>query len=139
MQLNPFKLERYFARYEFNSQFLLCSSDCNPYRSRTCWRLNQTPVTVPKALAGLHRVLGLTFAAPGDLSHLYLYPARPGARPQRRRRGYFLIHAGGLAAGRPRHRAFARLPIPAEVAAAWAVRSPLDCQEENDWMPDSMN
>jgi aspartate/methionine/tyrosine aminotransferase len=28
MQLTPFKLERYFARYEFNVQYLLCSSDC---------------------------------------------------------------------------------------------------------------
>jgi aspartate/methionine/tyrosine aminotransferase len=28
MQLSPFKLERYFARYEFNVKYLLCSSDC---------------------------------------------------------------------------------------------------------------
>lgn len=28
MQLSPFKLERYFAKYEFNTEFLLCSSDC---------------------------------------------------------------------------------------------------------------
>lgn len=28
MQLPPFKLERYFAKYEFNVQYLLCSSDC---------------------------------------------------------------------------------------------------------------
>jgi aspartate/methionine/tyrosine aminotransferase len=28
MQLAPFKLERYFARYEFNAKYLLCSSDC---------------------------------------------------------------------------------------------------------------
>lgn len=28
MHLPPFKLERYFARYEFNTQYLLCSSDC---------------------------------------------------------------------------------------------------------------
>lgn len=28
MQLAPFKLERYFARYEFNTKYLLCSSDC---------------------------------------------------------------------------------------------------------------
>jgi len=28
MQLSPFKLERYFAQYEFNVQYLLCSSDC---------------------------------------------------------------------------------------------------------------
>ncbi|HSL47224.1 MAG TPA: aminotransferase class I/II-fold pyridoxal phosphate-dependent enzyme [Anaerolineales bacterium] len=28
MNLHPFKLERYFARYEFNTEYLLCSSDC---------------------------------------------------------------------------------------------------------------
>ena len=28
MHLPPFKLERYFAKYEFNTEFLLCSSDC---------------------------------------------------------------------------------------------------------------
>ena len=28
MQLSPFKLERYFAKYEFSTEFLLCSSDC---------------------------------------------------------------------------------------------------------------
>ena len=28
MNLPPFKLERYFAKYEFNTEFLLCASDC---------------------------------------------------------------------------------------------------------------
>ena len=28
MNLPPFKLERYFAKFEFNTEFLLCSSDC---------------------------------------------------------------------------------------------------------------
>lgn len=28
MQLSPFKLERYFAKYEFNTEYLLCTSDC---------------------------------------------------------------------------------------------------------------
>src|SRR5215216_5247809 len=28
MKLPPFKLERYFAKYEFNTKYLLCSSDC---------------------------------------------------------------------------------------------------------------
>ncbi len=28
MRLPPFKLERFFARYEFNAPYLLCSSDC---------------------------------------------------------------------------------------------------------------
>ena len=28
MEIRPFKLERYFARYEFTARYLLCSSDC---------------------------------------------------------------------------------------------------------------
>jgi aspartate/methionine/tyrosine aminotransferase len=28
MKLSPFKLERYFAKYEFSTEYLLCSSDC---------------------------------------------------------------------------------------------------------------
>ncbi len=28
MPLNPFKLERFFARFEFAVEYLLCSSDC---------------------------------------------------------------------------------------------------------------
>ncbi len=28
MQLPPFKLERYFAKYEFSTEYLLCASDC---------------------------------------------------------------------------------------------------------------
>ncbi len=28
MNLNPFQLERYFAKYEFNVEYTLCSSDC---------------------------------------------------------------------------------------------------------------
>ena len=28
MPLNPFKLERYFAKYEFSTKYLLCCSDC---------------------------------------------------------------------------------------------------------------
>jgi aspartate/methionine/tyrosine aminotransferase len=28
MQIAPFKLERYFAKYEFSTEYLLCSSDC---------------------------------------------------------------------------------------------------------------
>ena len=31
MQLAPFKLERYFAQYEFTTQYLLCSSDCESF------------------------------------------------------------------------------------------------------------
>jgi aspartate/methionine/tyrosine aminotransferase len=31
MKLPPFKLERYFAQYEFNVQYLLCGSDCQSF------------------------------------------------------------------------------------------------------------
>lgn len=34
MKLNPFKLERYFARHEFSAPYLLCSSDCESMRLR---------------------------------------------------------------------------------------------------------
>src|SRR6056297_466050 len=30
MRIDPFKLERYFARYEFTAPYLLSSSDCEP-------------------------------------------------------------------------------------------------------------
>ncbi len=32
MRLVPFKLERYFAQYEFSAPYLLCSSDCESMR-----------------------------------------------------------------------------------------------------------
>lgn len=35
MNLPPFKLERYFARYEFNVQYSLCSSDCESVTTGT--------------------------------------------------------------------------------------------------------
>src|SRR5688500_2440161 len=31
MKLPPFKLEHYFARYEFSAPYLLCSSDCESF------------------------------------------------------------------------------------------------------------
>lgn len=34
MQIEPFKLERFFARYEFNAPYLLCSSDCESFTIR---------------------------------------------------------------------------------------------------------
>src|SRR5512132_1233186 len=34
MQIRPFALERYFAEHEFSAEFLLCSSDVEPYALR---------------------------------------------------------------------------------------------------------
>ena len=35
MQIPPFELERYFARYEFSARYLLSSSDCEPLALKT--------------------------------------------------------------------------------------------------------
>ena len=31
MQIADFKLERYFARYEFNVKYVMCASDCESF------------------------------------------------------------------------------------------------------------
>ena len=31
MKINPFKLEDYFAKYEFNAKYMLCASDCESF------------------------------------------------------------------------------------------------------------
>ncbi len=47
MKLQPFKLERYFAQYEFSTRYLLCSSDCESLRIEDLLKLE------PGAEAGL--------------------------------------------------------------------------------------
>jgi DNA-binding transcriptional MocR family regulator len=39
LKLNDFKLERYFARYEFNSPYLLCCSDCETFTIQDVLRM----------------------------------------------------------------------------------------------------
>jgi aspartate/methionine/tyrosine aminotransferase len=39
MQLPPFKLERYFAQYEFNVKYVLCASDCESFSIRDLLKL----------------------------------------------------------------------------------------------------
>ena len=55
MELPPFKLERYFARYEFSTEYLLCSSDCE------AMSISDLLAFEPGAAEGLQRVwLGYT-------------------------------------------------------------------------------
>ena len=44
MNLPPFKLERYFAKYEFNTEYLLCSSDCEAMSIADLLALDADPV-----------------------------------------------------------------------------------------------
>ena len=68
MQIAPFKLERYFARYEFSTKYLLCSSDCESMQ------VDELLAYEPAAEESLKRLwLGYTefewiafFAAPGQ-------------------------------------------------------------------------
>ena len=39
-RIRPFKLERYFAKHEFSTRFLLCASDCQSYPLRRLWELD---------------------------------------------------------------------------------------------------
>jgi aspartate/methionine/tyrosine aminotransferase len=58
MQLPPFKLERYFAQYEFNVKHLLCSSDCE------AWLVGELLELEPGAEEGFkHHWLGYTESA----------------------------------------------------------------------------
>jgi aspartate/methionine/tyrosine aminotransferase len=55
MQISPFKLERYFARYEFTTKYLLCSSDCESMQ------VDELLAYEPGAEEGLNRLwLGYT-------------------------------------------------------------------------------
>jgi aspartate/methionine/tyrosine aminotransferase len=84
MQLPAFKLERYFAQYEFNVRYLLCSSDCESVA------LGDLLALEPGAGEGLKRLwLGYTESpgAPslrGEISRIYT-----GIRPEQ-----VLVHSG---------------------------------------------
>jgi len=41
MKLNDFKLERFFAKYEFNTPYLLCSSDCESFSVEELFNLDE--------------------------------------------------------------------------------------------------
>ncbi len=84
MQLTPFKLERYFANYELNAKYLLCSSDCESLS------VGDLLAFEPGAEEGLkHHWLGYTEStgAPSlrqEISRIYT-----GIRPEQ-----VLVHSG---------------------------------------------
>ena len=40
MKISEFKLERYFAKYEFETEYLLCCSDCESFSVKEILDLN---------------------------------------------------------------------------------------------------
>lgn len=84
MKIAPFRLERYFAQYEFTAPYLLCSSDCESIEVRDLFQYD------PGAMEEFQRLwLGYT-ESPGnpvlreEISHLY-----SGYKPEE-----FLVHNG---------------------------------------------
>ncbi len=88
MQLPDFKLERFFARYEFSVRYLLCASDCESLSVADLLAFE------PEAEQGLKRLwLGYTesLGAPSlreEISRMYA-----GIRPDQ-----VLVHSGAVEA-----------------------------------------
>jgi aspartate/methionine/tyrosine aminotransferase len=65
MNLPPFKLERFFAKYEFTTEFLLCTSDCESMSVADLLALEMDP----EAAAGRLQQLWLGYTeSPGSLA-----------------------------------------------------------------------
>jgi len=50
MKINEFKLERFFAKYEFNAPYLLCCSDCESFKAEELFALEEHAETEFKNL-----------------------------------------------------------------------------------------
>jgi bifunctional pyridoxal-dependent enzyme with beta-cystathionase and maltose regulon repressor activities len=84
MQLPPFKLERYFARYEFSVKYLLCSSDCESMPVADLLALE------PGAREGLERLwLGYTESLGAPSLRAEIARSYAGIAPEQ-----VLVHSG---------------------------------------------
>jgi len=138
MQLNPFKLERYFARYEFNTQYLLCSSDCQSLAVKDLLALE------PGAAERLHNHwLGYTESQGAPSLRQEICRIYTTIQPDQ-----VLVHNGAeegiflfmLAALQPGDHVIVHSPgyqSLAEVARSLGCEvTPWIAREENNWMPD---
>jgi aspartate/methionine/tyrosine aminotransferase len=138
MQLNPFKLERYFARYEFNTQYLLCSSDCQSLA------IEDLLAFEPDAAERLHKHwLGYTESLGAPSLRQEICRIYANIQPDQ-----VLVHNGAeegiflfmLAALQPGDHVIVHSPgyqSLAEVARSLGCDvTPWLAREENDWMPD---
>ena len=138
MQLNPFKLERYFARYEFNVEYLLCSSDSQSLAVQDLLALE------PGAEERLQKHwLGYTESLGAPTLRQEICRIYSTIQP-----GQVLVHNGAeegiflfmLAALQPGDHVIVHSPgyqSLAEVAHGLGCEvTPWMAREENDWMPD---
>ena len=138
MHLPPFKLERYFAKYEFTTEFLLCSSDCESMsiadllafepdaaekfqRTWLGYTESQGSPSLRKEICKLYETIEpddiLVHTGAGEAIYLFMYAAfQPG--------DHVIVHSPGYQS-------------LAEVArAAGCDISPWLAREENGWALD---
>lgn len=138
MNLKPFKLERYFAKYEFNTEFLLCSSDCEAMpiadllafeegaakKFQNVWlgyTESQGSPTLRKEICNLYTTIQpedvLVHTGAGEAIYLFMYAAF-------QKGDHVIVHSPGYQS-------------LAEVARAVGCDvSPWLAREENDWALD---
>ena len=84
MQIRPFQLERYFAKYEFTAEYLLCSSDCESVSVDDLLKLE------PGAEAGLRKHwLGYTESTGAPSLRKEICRIYTGIQPEQ-----VLVHSG---------------------------------------------
>lgn len=138
MNLPPFKLERYFAKYEFNTEYLLCSSDCESMSIAELLAIEEN------AAEKFHRVwLGYTESQGSPALRAEICKLYENIQPQD-----ILVHTGAeeaiflfmFAAFKEYDHVIIHSPgyqSLAEVArAAGCDVSPWRAREENDWSLD---
>ncbi len=112
--LADFALERYFARWEFAVEHLLCASDVQGWPMAELLELadDETRALWDGLTLGLHGVDRPPAAPARDRRAVRGLDAGRRPRLRRRRGGDLLPGQRAARAGRPRHRDLARLPEP---------------------------
>lgn len=141
MNLPPFKLERFFAKYEFNTEYLLCSSDCESMSIAELLALDDDPAGAAKKFQELW--LGYTESQGSPALRAEICKLYETLQPQD-----ILVHTGAqeaiflfmFAAFREYDHVIVHSPAYqslAEVArAAGCDVSPWRAREENGWSLD---
>ena len=112
--MNPqaFALERYFARYEFDTRYLLCSSDPESMPVRELLALEPgTDRRAARRLARLHRIARQPGTAPGDRRAVRAARRRRRFSARRSARTNLRFYERRARTGRSRRRASSRVSI----------------------------
>ena len=118
MDVRPFRIERYYARHEFTTRYMLSSSDCESRTIESLLELEpDAHARLLEYLVRVHRVAGRTRASCGDRRAVRANRSRRGDRHLMRRGGHLPGPPRAAAGGRPRDRRDAVLRVGARAGA----------------------